>query len=352
MYKSHLVLTLCPASLVLLCPIFRSRFLSHLPVSTSFFRLHVPSPCSISLSQPPVVEWKLDESGGSGACSKDFLSPDRLKMIMRYMDSNRIRRESVIGWGNRIGLRRNEDGFELIRNSRFECSAFLDRINANELPPITLNGITLPSVNEVRNLEVIMLFTRKENSRKNYRPCPHNKGAKNISTEICRLRKKKLQCFPFLYAKFRNFWERARENFLNSTVNFQWPKIFISAFNSILCYKGVQYYFTHERRARRSPECVKKYVRVAYVILCNSVYKVRHNECTHGDEKPPPPIRVGRVYRGKERMYGGKERVQGCSPWWGSRGRSPPPTGWKIPFYFGEDLLNFFIIITILVCNT
>ena len=69
--------------------------------------------------------------------------------------------------------------------------------------------------------------------------------------------------------------------------------------------------------ARRSPECVKKYARVAYVILCNSVCKVRHNECTHGDEKPPPPIRDGRVYRGKERMYGGKERVQG------RRGRSP-----------------------------
>ena len=76
-------------------------------------------------------------------------------------------------------------------------------------------------------------------------------------------------------------------------------------------------------RARRSPECVKKYARVAYVILCNSVCKVRHNEGTHGDEKPPPPIRDDWVYRGKERMYGGKERVQGHSPWWGIRGRSP-----------------------------
>ena len=59
--------------------------------------------------------------------------------------------------------------------------------------------------------------------------------------------------------------------------------------------------------ARRSPECVKKYARVAYVILCNSVCKVRYNECTHGYEKPPPPIRDDRVYRGKERMYGGKQ---------------------------------------------
>ena len=41
--------------------------------------------------------------------------------------------------------------------------------------------------------------------------------------------------------------------------------------NSKSCYKGVQYYL--------SPECVKKYTRVAYVILCNSVCKVRHNEC-------------------------------------------------------------------------
>ena len=60
--------------------------------------------------------------------------------------------------------------------------------------------------------------------------------------------------------------------------------------------------------ARRSSECVK---------LCNPVCKVRHDECTYGDEKPPPPIRDGRVYRGKERTYGGKERVQG------RRGRSP-----------------------------
>ena len=97
--------------------------------------------------------------------------------------------------------------------------------------------------------------------------------------------------------------------------------------NSILCYKGVQYYFTHERRARRSPECVKKYARVAYVILCNSVCKVQYNECTHGDEKPLPPIRDGRVYRGKERPYGGKERVKGRrgrSPRRGLRGQSPP----------------------------
>ena len=69
--------------------------------------------------------------------------------------------------------------------------------------------------------------------------------------------------------------------------------------------------------ARQSRECVKKYARVAYVILCNFVCKVRHNECEHGDEKPLPPIRDGWVYRGKERMYGGKERVQG------RRGRSP-----------------------------
>ena len=67
--------------------------------------------------------------------------------------------------------------------------------------------------------------------------------------------------------------------------------------------------------ACRSLEYLKKYARVAYVILCNFVCKVRYNECTHGDEKPPPPIRDGRVYKGKERMYGGKERVQGRSPW-------------------------------------
>ena len=113
-------------------------------------------------------------------------------------------------------------------------------------------------------------------------------------------------------------------------------KIFGCKRNSILCYKGVQYYFTHERRARRSPECVKKYARVAYVMLCNFVWKVRYNECTHGDEKPPPPIRDGRVYGGKKRTYGKKEPVRG------RRGRSPrrgvgaePPPHWlKNTFLF------------------
>ena len=66
------------------------------------------------------------------------------------------------------------------------------------------------------------------------------------------------------------------------------------------------------------------YARVAYAILCNSVRKVRHNECTHGDEKPPPPIREGRVYRGKEGVYGGKERVQ-VGALVGEQGAKPPP---------------------------
>ena len=79
------------------------------------------------------------------------------------------------------------------------------------------------------------------------------------------------------------------------------------------------------------------YARVAYVILCSSVLKVRHNECTHGDEKPPPPIREGRVYRGKEGVY---ERVQGRSPWGGGGGK-PPLTD-----------QNFFIIgICALLCH-
>ena len=72
-------------------------------------------------------------------------------------------------------------------------------------------------------------------------------------------------------------------------------------------------------------------------MLCNSVCKVRHNECTHEDEKPPPPIRDGRVYKGKERMYGGKERVQGRrggSSGWGGAGVG---TDWTILFYFGEE---------------
>ena len=99
------------------------------------------------------------------------------------------------------------------------------------------------------------------------------------------------------------------------------------------------------KSARRSLECVKKYARVAYVILCNFVCKVRRNECTHGDEKPPPPIRDGWVYRGKERIYGGKEWVQGRR-WRSSRrggrglrgvgGGAEPPAGRTKLFYYWD----------------
>ena len=85
--------------------------------------------------------------------------------------------------------------------------------------------------------------------------------------------------------------------------------------------------------ARRSPECIKKYARVAYVILCNSACKVRYNECTHGDEKPPPRIRDGRVYTGKERTYGGMG-VQG------RRGRSPcRGLGGRPPYWLNNTFL-------------
>ena len=61
-------------------------------------------------------------------------------------------------------------------------------------------------------------LTRRENFRKNYRACPDKEGAKNISTEI-------YSAFLFL-KKFVNFRDRARENFLNSTAKFHWPKTF------------------------------------------------------------------------------------------------------------------------------
>ena len=86
--------------------------------------------------------------------------------------------------------------------------------------------------------------------------------------------------------------------------------------------------------ARRSPKYVKKYAPVAYVILCNCVWKVRYNEYTHGDEKPPPPIRDGRVYRRKERTYG-EGSGPGAKPRQGVGGRAPP-TGRTILFYFRE----------------
>ena len=95
--------------------------------------------------------------------------------------------------------------------------------------------------------------------------------------------------------------------------------------NSITYYATRAYTITLRTSARRSPEGVKKYARVAYVILCNSVCKVRYNECTHGDEKPPLPIRDGRVYKGNERMY---EVDPGAQPLVGEQGAKPPPGGW------------------------
>ena len=54
-------------------------------------------------------------------------------------------------------------------------------------------------------------LTRRENSTKNYRACPHNERAKNISTEICRLRKEKLQCFSFSKRSLGIFeWEHEK----------------------------------------------------------------------------------------------------------------------------------------------
>ena len=54
------------------------------------------------------------------------------------------------------------------------------------------------------------ITARRENSRNNYRACPHNEGAKNISTEICRLSKKKLQCFHF-FTRSLGIFEREHE---------------------------------------------------------------------------------------------------------------------------------------------
>ena len=71
--------------------------------------------------------------------------------------------------------------------------------------------------------------------------------------------------------------------------------------------------------------------------------EMRNHPRTHGDEKPPPPIRDGRVYRGKERMYGGKEWVQG------RRGRSlrrgvgaEPPHWLNNTFLFWRSLKFFY----------
>ena len=92
--------------------------------------------------------------------------------------------------------------------------------------------------------------------------------------------------------------------------------------------------------ARRLPECVKKYARVAHVILCNSVCKVRHNECTHGDEKPPPPIRDGRVYRGEEKGCGAGPGVQ---PLVGGEGGGVPPLAEQY-FFILEPYCKFLIV--------
>ena len=109
--------------------------------------------------------------------------------------------------------------------------------------------------------------------------------------------------------------------------------------------------FLYALAASTAYECVKKFARVAYVILCNSLCKVRHNECTHGDEKPPPPIRDGWVYRGKERMYGGKKRVQGRrgeASAGGLGGGAAPPHGLNKTFL----LLGFAIFSAIQTWNS
>ena len=49
---------------------------------------------------------------------------------------------------------------------------------------------------------------RTENSRKNYVVCCDNEGPKNISTEICRLRKETLQ--SFFLKQFMNFLEHEK----------------------------------------------------------------------------------------------------------------------------------------------
>ena len=102
----------------------------------------------------------------------------------------------------------------------------------------------------------------------------------------------------------------------------------------IVYYATRVYSITLRTSVRRSPECVQRNARVAYVILCNCVCKVRHNEGTHGDEKPPRQSEMA-GYIGGKRMYGGKERVQGRrvrSPRW--RGVPPPPLAEQYFFIF------------------
>ena len=71
--------------------------------------------------------------------------------------------------------------------------------------------------------------------------------------------------------------------------------------------------------ASYSAECVVfepvRIQRVAYAILCNTVRKVRHNECTHEDKKP---IREA-GYIGRKRWCMGVRR--------GSRGAAPAGGG-------------------------
>ena len=51
-------------------------------------------------------------------------------------------------------------------------------------------------------LSLLLLYKDRGNQterkfQKKYRACPHNESAKKISTELCKLRKEKLQFFTF-----------------------------------------------------------------------------------------------------------------------------------------------------------
>ena len=71
--------------------------------------------------------------------------------------------------------------------------------------------VLLHTSSPVINHYSVNLNTRRKNSRKNYRACPHNKGAKNISIDVCRLRKENYSAFLFLKEVYEFFRERERE---------------------------------------------------------------------------------------------------------------------------------------------
>ena len=160
--------------------------------------------------------------------------------------------------------------------------------------------------------------------------CNQNLKMKNRDTFISLIR---LQYQRFLYV---NLWI---PTFLSGLLDFC-ARGFLPMFaNSILCYKGVQYYFTDELRVRADRPSVSgstpELHTLFYAILCVKfdITRVRTEMRNH----PRQSEMAGHI-EGKRVCMGvrsGSRGAGGEAPAGGLGAEPPPPTGWTILFYFG-----------------